>query len=71
MGDAHEKEGTVKPQMRFSEDKKSWGGVSSREYQDATGENQAGTCQTEMEDLHERIIGKSKKLRGKKNSCYR
>ena len=43
VGDAHEKEGTVKPQMRFSVDKTSWG-VSSREYQDATGENQAGTC---------------------------
>lgn len=51
--------------------KNSWDGVSSREYQDAAGENQAGTCQTEWEDLHERIIGKSKKLRGKKNSCYR
>ena len=51
--------------------KSSWDGVSSREYQDAAGENQAVTCQTEWEDLHERIIGKSKKLRGKKNSCYR
>ena len=54
----------------FSADRNSWGGVSSREYQDATGENQAGTCQTEWEDLHEQIIGKSKKLRDRKDCCY-
>ncbi len=44
MGEGHEEEGAVKPQMRFFQWIKPPGGVSSREYQDATGENQAGTC---------------------------